>query len=158
VIAARDYSAQERTSLEAESMALGLSADEVFVLLGSRTLDIYLNADAWWTNVPEKVWAYAFGGYQVIKKWLIYREQSVLGRTLTPDEVAYVAEMVRRIAAILLGGPAVDANYARAKALAVTWKDGTTVCSALSTKHPPDGISTMARRERPHDRRGRSGG
>jgi hypothetical protein len=158
VIAARDYSAQERNSLEAESMALGLSADEVFALLGSRTLDVYLNADAWWTNVPEKVWAYALGGYQVIKKWLSYREQSVLGRRLTPDEVAYVAEMVRRIAAILLVGPALDANYARAKAVAVTWKDGRAVCSALSTKHPPEGISTMARRERPHDRRGGSGG
>jgi Type ISP C-terminal specificity domain len=57
------------------------------------TLDVYLNTDAWWSNVPEKVWAYALGGYQVIKKWLSYREQSVLGRALTPDEVAYVAEM-----------------------------------------------------------------
>jgi hypothetical protein len=53
-----------------------------------------------------------------------YREQSVLGRTLKLDEVAYVAEMVRRIAAILLMGPALDANYAASKSNAVEWKDG----------------------------------
>jgi hypothetical protein len=43
---------------------------------------------------------------------------------LKPDEVAYVSEMVGRIAAILLIGPALDANYAAAKAEAVPWKDG----------------------------------
>jgi hypothetical protein len=32
------------------------------------------------TNVPPRVWDYTLGGYQVIKKWLNYREQSVLGR------------------------------------------------------------------------------
>ena len=32
--------------------------------------------------------------------------------------------MVRRIAAILLLGPALDANYAASKADAVPWKDG----------------------------------
>ena len=36
---------------------------------------------------------------------LSYREQDVLGRPLKPDETAYVSEMVRRIAAILLMGP-----------------------------------------------------
>ncbi len=82
------------------------------------------NAAAWWTDVPTKVWDYTLGGYQVIKKWLSYREQSVLGRALKPDEVAYVSEMIRRIAAILLMGPALDANYAAAKANAVEWKDG----------------------------------
>jgi hypothetical protein len=32
--------------------------------------------------------------------------------------------MVRRIAAILLMGPALDANYTDCKAAAVAWKDG----------------------------------
>jgi hypothetical protein len=83
-----------------------------------------MNANAMWTNVPENVWAYTLGGYQVIKKWLSYREASILGRALKPDEVAYVAEMVRRIAAILLLGPALDANYHASKASALEWKDG----------------------------------
>ena len=71
----------------------------------------------------RRVWDYTFGGYQVIKKWLSYREQPVLGRALKPDEAAYVSEMIRRIAAILLMGPALDANYTAAKANAVEWKE-----------------------------------
>jgi hypothetical protein len=83
-----------------------------------------MNADAMWTNVPANVWAYTLGGYQVIKKWLSYREKDVLGRALKPEEVAYVSETIRRIAAILLHSPALDANYETAKASAVEWKDG----------------------------------
>ncbi|MGP0059669.1 MAG: type ISP restriction/modification enzyme [Beijerinckiaceae bacterium] len=120
----RDYTAEERAALQTEGNALGLSLDEVLTLLGTSTLDVHLNADAWWSNVPTKVWDYTLGGYQVVKKWLSYRERSVLGRALKPDEVAYVSEMVRRIAAILLMGPALDANYAASKANAVEWKDG----------------------------------
>jgi len=121
--AERDYTAKERAALEAEGKTLGLSASEVFALLGARTLDVHLNADAFWTNVPPRVWDYTLGGYQVIKKWLSYREQSVLGRALKSDEAAYVSEMIRRIAAIFLMGPALDANYAAAKANAVEWKE-----------------------------------
>ncbi len=120
----RDYTNAERAALAEEGAALGLGADEVFALLGSVTLDVHINTDAWWANVPEKVWAYSLGGYRVIKKWLSYREHAVLGRALTPDEAAYVSEMIRRIAAILLMGPAPDANYAACKADAVAWKDG----------------------------------
>ena len=87
-------------------------------------MNVHLSADVWWSNVPEKVWSYTLGGYQVVKKWLSYRERSVLGRDLTADEVAYVSEMVRRIVAILLMGPALDANYAACKASAIPWKDG----------------------------------
>jgi len=36
--------------------------------------------------MPAKVWGYYIGGYQVIKKWLSYREKSVLGRPLAQDE------------------------------------------------------------------------
>ena len=46
---------------------------------------------------------------------------------LKPEEVAYVSEMVRRIAAILLLGRALDANYATSKSAAVAWKDGAPV-------------------------------
>ena len=59
------------------------------------------------------MWSYTIGGYQVIKKWLSYRERPLLGRDLTPDEARYVTEMARRIAAILLLEPALDANYDR---------------------------------------------
>ena len=51
------------------------------------TLDIFLNDVACWRNVPEAVWNYTIGGYQVIKKWLSYREKELLGRGLTSEEV-----------------------------------------------------------------------
>ena len=119
--------ATERTALGLEGNVLGLSLDEVLALLGDKTFDIHLNGDAWWSNVPARVWDYTLGGYQVIKKWLSYREHDVLGRALKPDEAAYVSEMVRRIAAILLLGAALDKNYADSKAVAVEWKDGAPV-------------------------------
>ena len=77
--------------------------------------------------MPAHVWAYMLGGYQVIKKWLSYREHDVLGRPLKPDEVAYVSQTVRRIAAILLMDRDLDNNYAASKAAAVEWKDGAPV-------------------------------
>jgi hypothetical protein len=86
-----------------------MSADGVLSILGNRTLDIHLNRDAMWTNVPT----YTLGGYQVIKKWLSYREKEILGRALKPEEVAYVSEVIRRIAAILLLSPALDAKDRR---------------------------------------------
>jgi len=33
-----------------------------------------INEVANWRNIPAKVWSYYIGGYQVIKKWLSYRE------------------------------------------------------------------------------------
>lgn len=84
-------------------------------------LDIYLNDRAYWADVPRAVWEYTLGGYQVIKKWLSYREKRLLGRDLTVEEARYVTDMVRRIAAIIALGPALDANYEAVKADAYPW-------------------------------------
>jgi hypothetical protein len=73
--------------------------------------DVFLNDVACWRNMPEPVWNYTIGGYQVIKKWLSYREKPLLGRGLTTDEVRYVTEMARRIAALVGLQPALDDNY-----------------------------------------------
>ncbi|HEY0122594.1 MAG TPA: type ISP restriction/modification enzyme, partial [Rhizobium sp.] len=107
----REYTPAERTALEAEAHAHGMTLDALLALIGTRTLDVYLNSETFWSNVPEKVWDYALGGYQVMKKWLSYRERSVLGRPLKLDEALYVSQMVRRISAVLMMGPALDANY-----------------------------------------------
>ena len=56
-----------------------------YLTLGDKTCDIYLNDTAYWRNIPSRVWEYAVGGYQVIKKWLSYREQEVLGHALTEE-------------------------------------------------------------------------
>ncbi|WP_044550019.1 type ISP restriction/modification enzyme [Azospirillum lipoferum] len=84
-------------------------------------VDVYLNDAAYWANVPTAVWEYRIGGYQVVKKWLSYRERSVLGRTLTMDEVEYVTGMVRRLTAIVMLEPALDASYRRIAADAFAW-------------------------------------
>ncbi len=70
-------------------------------VLGAASFDVHLNDRAYWRNVPAAVWGYKLGGYQVLKKWLSYRERDVLGRPLTPAEVLHFTRTARRIAAIL---------------------------------------------------------
>lgn len=111
-----DTEAAIRKALEATA----LPPDDMLARLGP-PLDIYLNEVAFWACVPQAVWEYRIGGYQVIKKWLSYREHSVLGRALSADEVEYVTAMVRRLAAIVLMEPALNANYAKARDDAFNW-------------------------------------
>lgn len=91
------------------------------MLLGKTTRDIYLNEVAYWQNIPERVWGYTIGGYQVIKKWLSYREETLLGRSLTTEEVREVSNITRRIAAILLLERQLDANYEVIKQSIYDW-------------------------------------
>ena len=88
---------------------------------GEEALDVYLNGVAYWENVPKVVWNYTIGGYQVIKKWLSYREKTMLGRGLTMEEAEYVTEMIRRLAALILLHPELDANYEAVKADVWLW-------------------------------------
>ena len=78
----------------------------------TQSINVYLNANAYWQNVPQPVWDFTIGGYQVMKKWLSYREQRVLGRALTMAEIMEVTAMARRLAALVLLQGALDANYA----------------------------------------------
>ena len=89
---------QGRAYTDAERAALGDAADN----LGDTTFDIHLNDNALWCNVPAAVWNYKLGGYQVLKKWLSYRESKILGRPLLTEEVQHFTDTARRIAAILL--------------------------------------------------------
>lgn len=110
---ARAPSADELADLRAGLAALGLSEAQAEAALGARRLDVYLNATTLWSGVPEAVWEFTLGGYPVLKKWLSYREQGVLGRALRADEAGYFAEVVRRLSALCLLQPALDANYQR---------------------------------------------
>ena len=87
----RAYTSDERTAL-----------GETVATLGETTFDIYLNARAYWRNVPAAVWRYKLGGYQVLKKWLSYRERGVLGRPLKPEEVQHFTDTARRIQRIVV--------------------------------------------------------
>ena len=86
----RPYTSDERDAL-----------DDGVLVLGDTTFDVYLNDRAYWRNVPSAVWNYKLGGYQVLKKWLSYRESKVLGRLLLPEEIQHFTDTARRIAAML---------------------------------------------------------
>ena len=86
----RPYTASERAAW-----------DKTARTTGDTTFDIYLNDRAYWRNVPAAVWSYKLGGYQVLKKWLSYRESTILKRPLQPDEVHHFTNTARRIAGIL---------------------------------------------------------
>jgi hypothetical protein len=83
-----------------------------------------LNGNAYWRGVPLKVWEYTIGGYQVMKKWLSYRERELLGRGLSLEEVREGTNIARRIAAILLLEPALDEKYRAVKANCYDWQAG----------------------------------
>src|SRR5262249_25148035 len=118
----RDYAATERAAIEQGASELGLTPELAFAHLGEQVCDVYLNRNAYWRGVPLKVWEYTIGGYQVMKKWLSYRERELLGRALTLDEVREVTNMARRIAAILLLEPALDEHYQAVKANCYDWQ------------------------------------
>ena len=107
----RPYTSQELQVLSASDQAV----------LGANTNDIYLNEIAFWKNIPERIWDYTIGGYQVIKKWLSYRQESLLNRSLKREEIQEVSYMARRIGAILLLESALNANYKAVKQATYNW-------------------------------------
>ncbi len=74
-------------------------------------LDIYLNDHARWRSVPAAAWDFKIGGFQVLRKWLSYRERRVLGRDLTVAEARVFTTITRRLTALALLGAKLDANY-----------------------------------------------
>jgi hypothetical protein len=99
----RPYTAEEQATL-----------GETGGVLGEKTCDLYLNEVAYWRNIPLRVWEYTIGGYQVIKKWLSYREHTLIQRALTLDEVQAVRDIARRVAALVLLEQQLEASYAAA--------------------------------------------
>jgi hypothetical protein len=111
VVELRAYTDSERATMEQGFSTHGLDPSLAFSLIGEKCLDVYLNEEAFWRCVPERVWEYSLSGYKVVKKWLSYREEPILGRPLSLAEVQEVTAMVRRIGAILLETPGLDGAY-----------------------------------------------
>lgn len=118
---ARPYTTAERESLEQLFTEHQLTPEHGYALVGPHALDVYLNATTRWAAVPAHVWGFTIGGYQVLKKWLSYREQPILTRPLTPDEARYVAQIVRRLLSLLLLNPALDASYEASTTTTYAW-------------------------------------
>ncbi len=107
----RPWTTAEREKIAALAAPQSLSLEDTLALLGETCVDVHLNGESLWSAIPITAWNYTLGGYQVLKKWLSYREFTLLGRPLHSEEAAYFAQVARRITAILLLGPALDANY-----------------------------------------------
>ena len=75
-------------------------------------VDVYLNSAAYWADVPSSVWDYTIGGYQVLKKWLSYRDVRVLKRALTNKEAREFSSTVKRLTSLVALEVDLDANYA----------------------------------------------
>jgi hypothetical protein len=118
----REFTDEEKAAIAEGAAELGLSVEDTMMLWGDTTIDIYLNNETYWSNVPKAVWEYSIGGYLVLKKWLSYREEEVLGRAISKDEAREFMHIVRRIAALLLLDPALDENYLVTKAKFYPWK------------------------------------
>jgi hypothetical protein len=117
----RGYTKDEEQLIAQGAKALHLTQKEAYTRLGETTYDVFLNDRAYWKNIPANVWDYTIGGYQVIKKWLSYREQELLSRSLTNEEAREVMSMARRIAAIILLEPTLNENYLAVKDTTYAW-------------------------------------
>ena len=78
----------------------------------AEVVDVYLNSVAYWADVPSSVWNYTIGGYQVLKKWLSYRDARVLKRALTNEEAREFSSTVKRLAVLVSLEADLDLNYA----------------------------------------------
>ena len=107
----RPWTDKERSALRWIGARNAISEEVVLNLLGEHAIDVRINDEAGWRGVPAHVWSYTMGGYQVMKKWLSYREAAVLGRALRGDEIMHFAQTARRITEILCMGPSLDHVY-----------------------------------------------
>jgi hypothetical protein len=100
--------------------------------LGDQTLDVHLNDDVFWRNVPLEVWEFTVGGFQPLKKWLSYRERAILDRPLSIAEAGYFRDTARRLAKVRLLGPELDANFRACADAAYPWRTPPTAPAAAA--------------------------
>ena len=91
----RDYTAKSQRRLRKGAALGSRQADQALKLLGAHARRLPQQSRLLEEH-SIRVWEYTIGGYQVIKKWLSYREREILGRGLTTDEVHAVTEIARR--------------------------------------------------------------
>jgi predicted helicase len=58
---------------------------------------VAINAERWFEEVPENVWSFHIGGYQVCEKWLKDRRIDKLGRPLNDGEILHYRRIVTAI-------------------------------------------------------------
>ena len=122
----RPRTPEEQAGLEAQAAASGISPAELAARLGGHdTCDVLWNTEyptrPRWQNVPPAAWQYVIGGYPVLKKWLSYRHVKALGRPMAHAELRAFRDAARRVTALILLGPELNAHYERCKESAQGW-------------------------------------
>jgi len=98
--------------------------EEPHLAWGATTGDPFINETTCFANVPEHVVRHELGGYEVLKKWLGYRQAKARGgEPLSLSEVSHVRSMIQRLAALLALGSSLDAACERAATDAFTADD-----------------------------------
>ena len=109
-----------REYTDAEAAALGVNIEQL-----GKPLDIYLNNETFWSCIPERVWNFKIGGFQVLKKWLSYREYGggppLLGRSLTPTEARSFGNLAQRLSAVIMLQGELDTNYIEISQQPAVW-------------------------------------
>lgn len=108
IVMPSDGRAVARLRTTAESAPL---SQEQIELLGDDVIDVYLNESTYWSGVPRAAWMFKVGGFQVLRKWLSYRDAAVLARPLSVAEAREFTSIARRLTQLALLGPELDANY-----------------------------------------------
>ncbi len=81
----------------------------VKVTRDAATERVYINPDQYFAPVPEEVWQYTVGGYQVCEKWLKDRQK----RTLTLNEIRAYCRIVTALARTIEIQEEIDELYPR---------------------------------------------
>ena len=108
-------------------------------LLGDQVVDVHLSDRVCWSGVPLAAWDFKIGGFQVLRKWLSYREARVLGRGLNFSETRHFTSMARRLAELSLLAHDLDVNYRRASGV-VDQDPFPDLIAALAGGHRPGQI------------------
>lgn len=114
------YSEDELDALTEAAEQLEQDLNALVARLGP-PIDVHLNDVAFLSGVPTAVWDFTIGGYQVLKKWLSYRDFEVTGRELTVVEAREAVGIVRRLTALVLLHPALDVSYEAIRSTAFEW-------------------------------------
>lgn len=81
---------------------IGIDNSHRDAVLGEGIAKVWLNHRSCLSGIPVKVWEFILDGRQVLPKWLLYREISILGRPLSSMEIRFFGDMIHRLTGLLL--------------------------------------------------------
>ncbi len=131
------YTPLELDEIAKAAAAHGEEPETLIERLGP-PVDVWLNGTAYWRAVPRNVWEFIIVGYLVFKKWLSYREHEVLGRPITTAEAREATAIIRRLTAIIIMQPELDANYRAIRETAYAWPVPVEGVAAVPENDGPD--------------------